>query len=214
MWAVEHDRSSDPKPCLDGRSRYQIAHEYITKMWEAHPDQPKLAYLNAISAHDYGLFDEHLHLGAEAYDELLSKFLTTIMSSSLFENTVVVVRSDHGLQGGPAALEYSTQQEHAHPWSNVLFHESFNDISIDALVTNQDRLVTGYDLYKTLIGLIDGSFPSSDRYPVPTWSYNLFHEVVPPNRTCDEAKIPREYCPCEGDKSDAFVRPRFNLTQS
>ena len=214
MWAVDHDRASDPKPCIDGRSRHQISHEYLIKIWENRVDKPKFAYLNAIAAHDYGLLDEYLNLGAEAYDELLSIFLKTIFSSPFFKHTIIVLRSDHGLQGGPAAIDYSTQQEHAHTWSHVLFHESFSDFSINALETNQNRLVTGYDLYKTLIGLVNGSSSSSGQYPVPTWSYDLFKEIVPLNRTCDEAKIPPEYCLCINKRTPSFIRPRFNLTSS
>jgi len=111
FWAVEFDKSSEPQPCIDGRPRQQIAFEYLIKMWSTYRDVPKVAYLNALAAHDYGVITEYHHLGSEAYDDLLAALIEVFISSNLVENTLFIIRSDHGLQGGPGALDYSTQQE-------------------------------------------------------------------------------------------------------
>jgi len=111
LWAVEFFKSSEPQPCIDGRPRQQIAFEYMIKMWSSYRDVPKVAYLNALPAHDYGVIPEYHHLGSEAYDDLLASLIEVFISSNLIENTLFIIRSDHGLQGGPGALDYSTQQE-------------------------------------------------------------------------------------------------------
>ena len=175
LWAIDHDSASKPKPCIDGRSRHQISHEYLIKIWDTYPDVPKFAYLNAIAAHDYGLANEYMHLGGEEYDVILSSFLRYAMTKDSFKNTVIIIRSDHGLQGGPAAIEYSTQQEHPHTWSNFLFHEGV--IELDALYKNQDRLVTGHDLYNTIIGLVSRPFAKTNDFVTPSWSYDLFKDT-------------------------------------
>ena len=44
---------------------------------------------------------------SETLDMYLAKFLERMAQK---DNTVIIVRGDHGLQGGPSVLEYSTQQ--------------------------------------------------------------------------------------------------------
>ena len=43
-------------------------------------------------------------LSWEAHDEHLSKFLQMMISKGLLEDTLVILQSDHGLQGGPAMV--------------------------------------------------------------------------------------------------------------
>jgi len=209
LWAVENDSASKPQPCVDGRSKHQFSLEYLQQIWRAYPDVPKFAYLNALAAHDYSVESVYLPLGAEAYDEHLANFLRSMMTSGLLNDTMVILRSDHGLQGGPAIIEYSTQLEHSNVWNNIIVPARFGNgiAKFEALAQNHDRMVTGFDLYHAMTRLMTRGIAIDA--PVPSWSYDLLNSVIPKNRTCAEARIESAFCPCMEDRSAKFMRPRF-----
>jgi len=207
LWSVEHDWSSNAKPCLKGgQSRQGIAFDIINQIWDSFHDIPKLAFLNALAAHDYSLDSAFQILGAEAYDEHLSSFLETMVNRADAEKTVIIIRSDHGLQGGPSQLDYSTQIEHMNPWNNMIVPSKYLTVS---LAENQKRLVTGFDLYHTLRRLMmplnsneDDNSKISPLNGVPKWSYDLIRSTVPTSRSCSDARIPKRFCPCMNERQD------------
>lgn len=203
---LQSDTSTEAKPCIDGRSKQQFGFEYIRGIWDAYPTTPKFAYLNALASHDYSLNLAYQGLGAEAYDDYLSEFLTEMLAREDAKKTIIVLRSDHGLQGGPAPLDYNVQIEHMNPFNSFIVPDKFHGLSIETLYANQDRLNTGYDLYNTLRNAID---PHSNNESIPDWSHNLFQDVVSKERTCQDAMIPKEYCPCVQQRTD--MMPYFYL---
>jgi hypothetical protein len=105
------------------------------------------------------------------------------------------------LSGGPYPVDYSFQIEHMHPWTTFIVPAGSAKLSIDSLALNQDRLVTGFDLYNTMRHLMVPS-TKSDLIGIPPWSYNLLRQTVPAERNCSEAKIPKEFCPCKVERDD------------
>lgn len=93
------------------------------------------------------------------------------------------------------------QVEHREPWAQLLLPQALVGDSLESLLVNQDRVVTGHDLYQTLQRLMMGGLSMSERSKylasIPAWSYNLLHEVVPATRTCRDAKVPEQFCLCE-----------------
>jgi hypothetical protein len=49
---VEYDEDDMPDSCFDGKSRGEIALEYVAQMWDEYDSIPKFAYLNALAAHE------------------------------------------------------------------------------------------------------------------------------------------------------------------
>merc|ERR1711862_1064633 len=151
-----------------------------------------------------------------------SKFLEEMLQRPDAQNTIIVLRSDHGLQGGPSPIDFSFQVEHMRPFFNLIVPENLKfHLSLDSLFTNQDKLVTGYDLYNTLRSIMtprlkDGKHlikhKKDYRNGIPTWSFNLLQEAVPNNRTCQDAKVPKEFCPCTEERTD--LMPYFYVGQS
>jgi len=193
-----------PHICLE-RDDENPAFTQISSIWDAYPDVPKFAFLNGIAAHDYDFEWIKMIASLEAYDIQLASFLERIVSSPSFENTIIVVRADHGLQGGPTTVDYSVQVEHRHPWTQIVIPQKLAGDSLSVLATNQDRMTTGYDLYHSFRNLMS----SSDVAPVPDWSIDFFREEIPSDRTCDDAKIPDDFCPCEGTRLDRA--PHFGV---
>ena len=188
---------------------------HVTNIWNAYPDIPKFAYLNALAAHDYDFEWIKMIAASEAYDGELVSFLSSMFKRDNFANTLIILRADHGLQGGPSTLEYSMQVEHREPWTQLIFPKNFLDASaLNTLHQNQDRIATGLDLYRTIRELMlpqqdDGSttpaaMANANPPPPPppdvmadSSSLNLFYTLIPKDRTCKQAKVPEDFCPCE-----------------
>ena len=219
LHSVEYDTPDKPQPCVDGRSKQEIGFEYIRGTWDAYYDEPKFAYLNSLAAHDYSIDLAYQSLGIEAYDEYLSKFLYEMLQRKDASDTIIVLRSDHGIQGGTAPIDFSAQVEHMAPFNNLIVPEKFRGSSwLQNLYANQDKLVTGYDLYNTIRGIVrphyKGGAGPVKGYDngIPEWSYNLLSDVVPDDRTCEEAKIPVDFCPCLEERTD--LMPYFYVGHS
>ena len=138
---------------------------------------------------------------AELYDEVLHSFLYKMLSEDELSNTVVVVRGDHGLQGGPLTADYAIQIEALRPWTEIIVPSSLAGLSLPNLTGNQQRLSTGADLYWSLVDTM--VFGSKSRL-VPerqSWMYNLFKEEVPSDRTCADAMVPTDYCLFESQRT-------------
>ena len=128
-------------------------------------------------------------------------------------NTVIILRSDHGLQGGPAPIDFSAQVEHINPFNTLILPDNMKGMSVNDLFINQDRLVTGYDLYNTMRNILDGSSTDSrESNGIPKWSHNVIKETIPSGRSCIDAKIPSEFCPCLEERSD--LMPYYYVGQS
>ncbi len=77
------------------------------------------------------------------------------------------------------------------------------------LVENEQKLLTVWDLYKTLKHL--ASFPrGADKLDLPKGFadyfgndspiYSLLADRIPANRTCTDARIPARFCACQDQK--------------
>ncbi len=188
-------------PCLDGYAcppnseKASISLQFIKQVWNAYESQPKLAFLNAMAAHDYSADWEMMIPRAEVYDEHIHNFLESMLSRTDSQHTVIFLRSDHGLQKGPMSMDYSLQVEHRHPWTEILVPESLI-VSKEALFNNQGRMLTGYDFYKTMRLLMsDRSNPRNVGEGIPDWSFDVLAEEISPQRKCEEAKIDSSLCP-------------------
>jgi len=184
------------KLCIGGKTgpaKARILLDPTRQLWDVYRDQPKFAFLNVMAAHVYSKSGEETIRAAEAFDDSLHQFLSEFFAREDTGETIVVVRADHGLQDGPMFSEYSAQVEASRPFMEVIVPERLRGLSLEALWRNQDRLVSGYDLYKTLATAMvaDGTDTGA---PLPSWAVDLFAEEVPTQRSCWEARIPAASC--------------------
>ena len=76
----------------------------------------------------------------------------------------------------------------------------FPETSLDCLWSNQERLATGYDLYRTLAGVLAGS--ETELVPdYKSWMFNLLEDNIPEERSCSDAKILPTYCIYESSRT-------------
>jgi len=200
-WGVE---LSDP--CIEGYACSKnsevstVSLQFMQQMWDAYANRPKLAFLNAMAAHDYSQDWGMMIAKAEVYDDHIHNFLETMLSGTHRRHTMIIIRSDHGLQKGPLSMDFALQVEHRHPWTEVLVPESLV-VSKSALFKNQDRMLTGYDLYQTMRLLMsDRTNGRNSEGGIPDWSFDILAEEISQNRTCEEAKVDTELCRKSGVK--------------
>lgn len=87
-----------------------------------------------------------------------------------------------------ATLDYSTQIESIHPWTEILVPDTY---PVDDLIANSASLVTPFDLYTMMRDLIVGEKDSNR----PDWMHNILQETVPDGHSCEPRKVPSEFCP-------------------
>lgn len=97
-----------------------------------------------------------------------------------------------------------------HPWTTILAPADLAHLSIESLASNQDRLVTGFDIYNSMRSIM--SQETTDLIGIPPWSYDLLQDIIPSERSCVDAKIPSEFCPCIMARSD--MAPSFYIGHS
>jgi hypothetical protein len=184
--------------CMAGEMRHAWPFDHLRALWRAYPDVPKFAFLNSIAAHTYVDDLARMSAALEAVDAVLHNFTSGLFSSSTSRSggpTVLLLHGDHGLQAGPSSIEWSAQVEQRSPWAVLVMPRAVLPAgNVTALLANQKRLVTAFDLHKTLLGILARA--GGEPHAAPTWAYDLSMEVVPENRTCDEARVPELYCAC------------------
>ena len=103
-----------------------------------------------------------------------------------------------------------------HPWTAIIAPVKHPSISTSAFSSNQNRLVTGFDIYHSLRYLMSPRKSKQGALVfgagIPNWSYNIFQHSVSTERSCSDAKIPIRYCPCASERSD--LSPNFYVGHS
>ena len=195
------------------RLRSKITLDYLEQLWENNATRglPKFAFTSLIAAHSYKTDIPAFVYATHLLDQVLPAFLEAFLKSPAGRDTVVVLRSDHGLQSGPWAFEFSQQWEHKQPMLHLLLPYAVATPEVRArLADNSARLVTSFDLYNTLMGILTSSAPATTRGggssevplkgPIP-WAYNLLTQHVPENRSCSSAGVARNFCGCANEET-------------
>ncbi|KAG0370256.1 hypothetical protein BGX24_002099 [Mortierella sp. AD032] len=184
--------------CMHGSNVHTYAFDYMNQFRMAYPDQPWFQMGSLIEGHE-GTGEVLLTM-----DDDLSKFLKGMEEDGSLENTIVFMMADHGLHMGINFMFTPNGRiEHMNPYLSVilppLLTERYPSLA-RGLAHNQQSLVTGYEIHATLKMLASGRMPEygdEDEIDGGSWRKGtLFDEEFNPSRTCEEAKIPAEYCHC------------------
>lgn len=157
--------------CLGNRMAADHAFEYAKQFMEAYggqEDPPWAAFVHLVDSHE----DSH-SLGA-ILDNPLSSFLSSLEP---LDNTAVVVLSDHGMHYGPYFQTEAGQREHRNPF---LFLRPPPSHRIPE--ANLPKRVVAFDVHETMVYLTLGK-----------GQRHLFRDL-PPQRSCTELQIPKEFC--------------------
>ena len=129
-------------------------------------------------------------------DEDLANFLRSIRQEGLLDETMLLVMSDHGARFGDLRHLPQGRIEHRLPFLSIALPSWFEEQNpgfIQALQANANVLTSPFDVHRTFKHLM--SFPDFPERTDRTHGVSLFQRLDT-MRTCADAGIPEQYCPC------------------
>lgn len=182
------------KFCMGFQSAAQYVYNYIFQTRNAYKGHPifGLFWTNSFSHNAYD--------GPSAMDEKILDYLQLFNSTGVLNDSIIFFFSDHGMRYGSLRSSPTGHLEERLPffflWLPPKFREEHPEI-VEAVRINRNRLTTPFDLFVTLnhilklSGRVENLIKSED---CPKCQ-SLF-EVVPENRSCEDAKISDHWCTC------------------
>ncbi|XP_065297881.1 uncharacterized protein [Dermacentor albipictus] len=186
--------------CAGSRLKTQVFLDYLADVLSlnARHEIPVFAYAwlsDVPHSNDHALL---------VLDEPVYGLLRHIQRRSAFDDTALVLLSDHGARFGSNRATVIGRHEDKTPFGYVVLPQHLLQrhpgVAVN-LEVNQRRLVTAYDVHATLVAL--------SRFPDASFNASLATERglsllgrLPPDRNCGEAFVPAEFCECVAAGSD------------
>ncbi|CAG7786043.1 unnamed protein product [Allacma fusca] len=143
-------------------------------------------------------------LGDKAVADTLARF----KSGGFFEDTALILLSDHGLRWGVLRSSFQGRMEERMPflyfilpqWFTLKYPEATRSLKI-----NRNKMTTPFDLHETLLDLLDLGRTSSSAIVRRNLELSEKQELprgismflpIPARRTCKDAEIAEHYCVC------------------
>ncbi|XP_059174433.1 uncharacterized protein LOC131954692 [Physella acuta] len=192
--AIERDEKiwKAGRYCIGNTPEIVFHFNYIEKMFDTFKDVPlyAMAFITKLTHGDMTL--------SKRVDEHILNFYTSLEKKGHLNNTLLITFSDHGPRWGSIRATMNGMVESRAPYLFLTFPQWFLDKYPDVaanLKTNTRRLTSHVDTHATLQDLI--YFKATGNVPIvpDKLGISLFREI-PKNRTCDDAKIPMEFCLC------------------
>ena len=192
--------SSLVKKCLFGKDLNQYSLEYLESFWITYIKQFKLFLFQSLEGH------EPTGQLIGYFDEILFNFLNKFYSLGYFNDTVILLFSDHGLHlPGPLYLFHSQDflSERTLPLLLLLVPNNeklYKDNLYEKINSNQQTLITPFDIYNTLIHLAFGNNKEEYKKNYVPFGGSLFSKLNYKTRVCKsnifKPIIPKDFCKC------------------
>ncbi len=183
--------SSFTKRIFYDKNSFEYEFEYLKQFWEAYIDNRKLFRMSFMDAHeDTGEVIKYL-------DRPLTDFLFDFYYNGYLNDTFIMFVSDHGLHFPRVygILAYENYDfERNLPALFIISGKNFNNKDI---ILNQQKMITAYDIFNTLIHIIYGDdFETVNVHSMK--GVSLFKFIDERNRSCDlyEELINSDNCRC------------------
>ncbi|KAL3886603.1 hypothetical protein ACJMK2_026587 [Sinanodonta woodiana] len=181
--------------CYGNLHQYDIVLEFFRRFLEKFRNKLRFAFFwnNQLSHESY----TSLWQG----DRPLLEFFQFLKNRGHLNNSILIVLSDHGYRLGGLSTTYIGRLENNLPFLSIYVPESlkrrFPWIHSN-LMENSNRLVTVYDIHKTVSDISKKRFVYKKDGPVNSQrtARNLFHPI-PKERTCVDAGIEDNFCTCQ-----------------
>nr|XP_054922599.1 uncharacterized protein LOC129382517 [Dermacentor andersoni] len=190
--------------CAGSRLKTQVFLDYLGDVLQlnALDEHPLFAY---VWLSDVPHSNDHALL---VLDKPVHALLRDMQKRGAFDDTALLLLSDHGARFGSARASQIGRHEDKTPFAFMVLPQRFlrrHPTVAANLEVNQRRLVTAYDLHATLLAL--------SRYPggafEPSLStqrgISLFGRVLP-ERSCGDAFVSAQFCECQGTHVDLDER--------
>ena len=171
---------------MGGEPVHSKAFRYGTQLLEHYSTVPRFSVLHLFGNH------EGLQNGVARMDAELALYLENAIS----DQALTFVLGDHGLHYGTYSQSAYGRVEHLNPALFLLAPlVHLTEDQLHNLYTNQNRLVTHYDLYSTIRSLLP---PAHRRVAASEGlGVSILDSEVPKHRTCEAAGVDVEFCPME-----------------
>ena len=180
--------------CLYGKEVHEYVFEYAKDFWKKYKKNRKFSRLSFIEGHEItGEVIKYL-------DEPLYQFLNEFIEKGYLNNTSIIIASDHGLHYG---IYINTKREDALIENFlpllifILPNERNNKINLKELYINQDKFITSFDIYNTMLFMAEGNKNSTHN---SKYGNSLFDYINSKGRNCSKYKIEEKYCKCLNKK--------------
>ncbi|XP_054724869.1 uncharacterized protein LOC129235195 isoform X2 [Uloborus diversus] len=187
---LEKEFKNHPKYCLANTPRHVVMMNWVRYFYDSYPDVLKFGFVfhSELSHDDYNL------VGYEDTD--IEKFLKNLYTSGILNNTLLIVMSDHGHRFANIRESQQGKQEERLPFFSIALPPWFEEkypVHARNLRTNENRLVTPFDIHATFMTLLYPDVPVKGE--MGSRSISLFSEI-PQERTCSMASIEPHWCAC------------------
>ncbi|KAH7943067.1 hypothetical protein HPB52_004884 [Rhipicephalus sanguineus] len=174
---------------------YPVFLEYLKDVMELNADHgiPMFSY---VWLSDVPHSNDHALL---VLDDPVHQLLRDMQNRRAFEDTAVVLLSDHGARFGSNRATVIGRHEDKTPFGYLVLPRRFLRRHPKAAVNlevNQRRLVTAYDLHVTLLHLLRYAHTAASSASLRTERGLSLLGYVPPERNCSDAFVPVEFCEC------------------
>ena len=140
-----------------------------------------------------------------AMDSELADWLKLMHREGLVQDKLVLVGGDHGNRFSRSRLSLGGRIEERMPFMAVSLPRKLEGGGKKAILEeNADKLVSHFDLHKTIQSLLPSPAevqPSKNRTPISLL------RPIPSNRTCGEAGVPPSYCICTPERYLSLRNP-------
>ncbi|XP_022234991.1 uncharacterized protein LOC106473914 [Limulus polyphemus] len=138
---------------------------------------------------------------AQLLDDDVSQFLEMLNRSGLFKNTIVILMGDHGNRYGNVLETEVGRIEERMPFFSIhlplTLKKQYPHLQ-KYLKMNSERLTTWIDIHSLLMDVATETYFESELQHVwNTRGYSPWRMLIPNNRTCEEAGIPKQFCICQ-----------------
>ncbi|KAK9884739.1 hypothetical protein WA026_007584 [Henosepilachna vigintioctopunctata] len=195
-----NSRSLNVIQCIGPREAYkmlvQYIYDFVTRMTSWRVPYFAFFWSSSLSHDDLN----KPRIGDEVYLNLFQN----LHENQYFNNTIVIVMSDHGIRFGSFRQTYQGRVEERLPFLFIRIPQEFEEkypIATSNLKRNALVLTTPFDLHETLVdlaspnNLLDQFILEGRRKSKSKFGLSLFHKIEP-TRTCEDAGISDHWCTC------------------
>jgi len=159
----------------------------------AHRDLRWASFLHFVDSH------EDTMLLSATLDSGLSDFLMSLYAKSVFEDSILIVSSDHGLHYGPNFGSWQGRREATEPILHIHIPQSLRHrVDMNALHSNAHLWTTPFDLHETLLNLTQ---TSSSRKASARMGHTMTAHFPSSRKECKTTSdlIPPLYCKLQSE---------------
>uniref|UniRef100_A0A7E4VT59 Uncharacterized protein n=1 Tax=Panagrellus redivivus TaxID=6233 RepID=A0A7E4VT59_PANRE len=192
---VESEKFFKKPQCFGRETQFDVWARYGADFLKSYPkDVPKFAVF-----HHGALSHDSATLVTTADDAIAAHF-KELHEGGFFDDTVVFVGADHGHRFAAMRETQQGQLEERLPFLGVYLPSKFrstdNGKAVYAnLKANADRLTSPFDIYATLLDVLELPEDLTTNQDPKSRSMSLFRPI-PKDRTCEQAGIEPHWCTC------------------